>query len=109
MLQVQHQNYVLLPSWPLIFQQRKTTKNRRVVSRFRCGCHGLHADTGEFKLVGQKVDREQRFCLGNAQLFVLLTRQKMNIILYLTALHIAQSGTDIVPYSGDQPLPCLLS
>ena len=33
----------------------------------------------------------------------------MNIILYLTALHIAQSGTDLLPYSGDQPLPCLLS
>ena len=26
-------------------------------------CHGLHVDTGEFKPIGQKVDREQRFCL----------------------------------------------
>ena len=33
----------------------------------------------------------------------------MNIILFLTALHIAQAGTDILPFSGDQPLPCLLS
>ena len=40
-----------------------TFKNRRVVSRFRCGCHGLHVDTGKFKPDGQKVDREQRFCL----------------------------------------------
>ena len=41
----------------------KIFKNRRVVSRFRCGCHGFHADTGEFKPIGQKVDRGQRFCL----------------------------------------------
>ena len=61
------------------------------------GCHGLHVDTGEFQPVGQKVDRG------------LLSRQKMNITLYLTALHIAQSGTDILPFSGDQPLICLLS
>ena len=33
----------------------------------------------------------------------------MNIIFYLIALHIAQSGTDLLPFSGDQPLPCLLS
>ena len=33
-----------------------------IVSRFRCGCHGLHVDTGQFKPVEQRVDREQRFC-----------------------------------------------
>ena len=27
-------------------------------------CHGLHVDTGNFKPVGRKVDREQRFCLA---------------------------------------------
>ena len=43
--------------WHLIFQHLKS------FSRFRCGCHGLHVDTGRFNPVGQKVDREQRFCL----------------------------------------------
>ena len=33
----------------------------------------------------------------------------MNIILYLTALHIAQSGTGSLPWSGKHPLPCRLS
>ena len=33
-----------------------------LVSRFRCGCYGLHVDTGQFKPVGQRVDKEQRFC-----------------------------------------------
>ena len=41
----------------------KNFKSRRLISRFRCGCHGLHVDTGEFKPVGQKEDRKQRFCL----------------------------------------------
>ena len=59
MLQVQHQDYELAPYLSTV----KIFKNRRVVSRFRCGCHGLHVDTGEFKPIGQKVDREQRFCL----------------------------------------------
>ena len=31
--------------------------------RFRCGCHGLQVDSGQFKPVAQTVDREQRFCL----------------------------------------------
>ena len=41
-------------------------------------------------------------------MFVLLTQQKMNITLCLTALHIAQSGTGLLTFSGDQPLPCPL-
>ena len=59
MLQVQRQDYELAPYLSTV----KNFKNRRVVSRFRCGCHGPHVDTGEFKPIGQKVDREQRFCL----------------------------------------------
>ena len=59
MRQVQHQDYELAPYVSTV----KIFKNRRVVSKFRCGCHGLHVDTGEFKPIGQKVDREQRFCL----------------------------------------------
>ena len=59
MLRLQHQDYVLAPYLSAL----KNFKSRRLVSRFRCGCHGLHVDTGRFKPVGQKVDREQRFCL----------------------------------------------
>ena len=36
-------------------------RSRRLISGFRSGCHGLHVDTGNFKPVGGKVDREQRF------------------------------------------------
>ena len=61
MLQLQHQDYVLVPYLSTV----KTLNNCRVVSRFRCGCHGLHVtvDTGEFTPVGQKVHREQQYCL----------------------------------------------
>lgn len=59
MLRLQHQDYVLAPYLSAL----KNFKRCRLVSRFRCGCHGLHVDTGRFKAVGQKVDREQRFCL----------------------------------------------
>ena len=59
MLQLQHQDYVLAPYLSTI----KNFRSRRLVSRFRCGCHGLHVDTGNFEPVGQEVPREQRFCL----------------------------------------------
>ena len=66
----------------------------------------LHVDTGEFKPVGQKVNRQQRYCP-----FLLLTQQKMNITLRLTALqcHTAQSGINTLPFFGDHPVPCPLS
>ena len=41
----------------------KFSRSRRLVSRFRCGCHGLHVDAGQFKPVAQRVDGEHRFCL----------------------------------------------
>ena len=31
------------------------------------------------------------------------------ITLFLTALNTVQSGKGLLPFSGDQPLPCLLS
>ena len=34
--------------------------SRRLISRFRCGCHGLHVDTGRFD--SQKLPREDRVC-----------------------------------------------
>ena len=58
MLQLQHQDYVLAPYLSAL----KKFRNHRLVSRFRCGRHGLHVNTGQFKPVGQRVDREQRFC-----------------------------------------------
>ena len=59
MLQIQHQEYVLAPYLSAL----KNFKSRRLVSRFRCGCRGLHVGLNRFKPVGQRVDREQRFCL----------------------------------------------
>ena len=59
MLQLQHQEYVLAPYLSAL----RNFRSRRLVSRFRCGCHGLHVDSGQFKPVAQRVDREQRFCL----------------------------------------------
>ena len=58
MLQSQHQDYVLAPYLSAL----KNFRSRRPVSRFRCGCRGLHVDTGQFKPVEQRVDRELRFC-----------------------------------------------
>ena len=59
MLQLQHQDYVLAPYLSAI----QNFRSRRLVSRFRCGCHGLHVDTGQFRPVEQKVNRDHRFCL----------------------------------------------
>ena len=42
------------------------TVQRRFFTCSVVHCQGLHVDKGEFKPVGQKVDREQRFCLGCA-------------------------------------------
>ena len=38
-------------------------KSRKLISRFRCGCHGLHVDTGRLLLLAQQVPREQRHCV----------------------------------------------
>ena len=35
----------------------------QIGQQVRCGCHGVHLDTGNFKPVGQKVPMEQHFCL----------------------------------------------
>ena len=37
--------------------------SRRLVIRFRCGCHGLHVNTSTIRPAEQKVNREQRCCL----------------------------------------------
>ncbi len=37
--------------------------HRRLISRFRCGCHGLHVDTGRFGKHSEHCSREDRVCL----------------------------------------------
>ena len=106
MLQLQQQDYVSYIVLPPYLSAIKRFDSRRLVSRFRCGCHGLHVDTGNFNLLDIKY-------LGNSVLvlFVALTQQilKMSITLFFTALHIPQSEIVFLPFSGDQPRLCLLS
>jgi len=40
----------------------KYFKSRKLISKFRCGCHGLHVDTGRLLPLAQQVPREQRRC-----------------------------------------------
>ena len=40
----------------------KGFKSQKLISRFRCGCHGLHVDTGRLLPLAQQVPREQRHC-----------------------------------------------
>ena len=100
MLQLQHQDYVSAPYLSAL----KNFRNCRLVSRVRCRCRGLNVDTGQFKLLHKELIGSTAFVLS-----VLLTQQRMNVTLCLTALHIVQSGTGLLSFSGDQPLPCLLS
>ena len=51
--------YVLAPYLSAV----KGFKSRKVISRFRCGCHGLHVDTGRLLPLAQQVPREQRHCV----------------------------------------------
>lgn len=69
--------------------------NRKLGSRFRCGCHGLHVDTGNTK----PVDKTDLGC-SVFVLFVALTQQKISKTLCLTALHLPPLGTDLVPFPG---------
>ena len=51
--------YVLAPYLSAI----KGFKSRKLISRFRCKCHGLHVDTGRLLPLTQLVPREQRHCI----------------------------------------------
>ena len=86
MLQLQHQEYILAPYLSAL----KNFRNCRLVSRFRCGCHGLHVDIGNLKPVEQKVGREQRFCLVCCSD---TADDEHHFVLY--CLHIVQSGCGI--------------
>ena len=82
----------------------KNFRSRRLVSRFRCGCHGLHVDSGQFKPVAQRVDREQRFCLVCASN---TAEDEHHFVFDCPAYRpIRDRFTTIF---RDQPLPCLLS
>lgn len=41
--------------------QRSSLKPKAITG-FRCGCHGLHADTGRFGRGAQQLDRGDRLC-----------------------------------------------
>ncbi len=51
--------YVLAPYLSAV----KGFKSRNRISRFRCGCHGLHVDTGRLLPLTQQVPRQQRHCI----------------------------------------------
>ena len=44
----------------------KGFKSRKLISRFRCGCHCVHVDTGRLLPLTQQVPREQRHCVFGA-------------------------------------------
>jgi len=54
-----HPEYVLAPYLSAV----KGFKSRKLISRFRCGCHGLHIDTGRLLPLAQQVPTEQRHCV----------------------------------------------
>ena len=51
--------YVLAPYLSAV----KGFKSQKLISRFRCGCRGLHVDTGWLLPLTQQVPREQRHCV----------------------------------------------
>jgi len=51
--------YVLAPYLSAV----KGFKSQKLISRFRCGCHGLHVHTGRLLPLAQQVRREQRHCV----------------------------------------------
>jgi len=51
--------YVLAPYLSTV----KGFKSRILISSFRCGCHGLHVDTGRLLPLTQQVPREQVHCV----------------------------------------------
>ena len=51
--------YVLAPYLSIV----KGFKSRKLISSFRCGCHGLHVDTGRLLPLTQQVPREQLHCV----------------------------------------------
>ena len=91
--------YVLAPYRSEI----KSFKNRKLVSRFRYGCHGLHVDTGNFYPLDNKFLE-----ISITVLSAILLQQRMNTIFFLTALHTAESEAGKLPFSGDQLLQCAL-
>ncbi len=89
--------YVLAPYLSAV----KGFKSRKLISRFRCGCHGLHVDIGRLLPLAQQVP-------VNVIVFsALLVQQRMNIILCLIVRHIVPSGTSLQTCFGAQPPHCL--
>ena len=98
MLQLQHQEYVLAPYLSALTNFRSHTD---LSAESGVVCHGRHVDTGNFKPVGQKVDREQRSCL------VCGSDAAEDEHHFVTALHIVQSGLIYCHFLGTSPWSCM--
>ena len=59
MLQLQHQDHVLAPR----LSATQNVGSRRLVSRFRCVCYGLHVNTSNVAEQKVNLNRELRFHL----------------------------------------------
>ena len=53
------QNYVMTP----YLSAGKSFESRKLISRFGCGCHGLHVDTDRLLPLAQQVPNEHRHCV----------------------------------------------
>ena len=84
-------DYVLAPYLSTV----KGFKSRKLISRFRCGCHGLHVDTGRLLPLASR-------CLNNnvTVFSALLVQHRMNTILCLIVRHIVLAGTISQTYFG---------
>ena len=89
-----HQDYVLAPYLSAI----QDVRSCRLVSRFRCGCHGFLVDTGNFKPAEQNVIGSSGFVL-----FVALRQQKMNVIFTCTPCIFYNLGQIYCHFLGTSP------
>ena len=59
----QHRTFHPAHAYAQYLSSVRCLSNKRLISRFRSGCHGLHVDTGRFAKGGHRVEREDRVCL----------------------------------------------
>ncbi len=80
--------YVLAPYLSTV----KGFKSRKLISRFRCGCHGLHVDTGRLLPLAQQVPREQHHCGFWASVLAGDEHHFVFVNLFLMAQYAGQSN-----------------
>ena len=59
----QHRTFHPAHAYAQYLSSVRCLSNKRLISRFRSGCHGLHVDTGRCDKAGPGVEREDRVCL----------------------------------------------